>query len=384
MRTGGFLFAISVVFTLTHANVVFSQPAELESIFSNARQSDRDILVYVHASWCLPCRLLEKNVFPLKSIGDSLQRFVFVSTSLDQSELGALIARKYGITAVPSFLLLNPEGELRHYIVGAGGDSAQFLQILAQLRGPGNIPGYSRDFSLQYPAFYEHFFPSFKYAVDSNEVARYLDTQKDLESEVCFDVFMTHPIARKYLGYFLSHARSYGAKFGSLYCQRVDRIYLANFKEMIQQKDVVLFSMLEDAHFVTDSLMGRDRDRLKGFRYLSFLGKSGLNWDLYASSIDAWEKKFGSSHILLYCDDVYLNCMVPSVCRKMAGYMKAALAEEKAPTEDSYFKYAVLLHRSGEDQEAQAALRRAVELSPGDEPKINQQWAVQLKQIPGK
>jgi hypothetical protein len=164
----------------------------------------------------------------------------------------------------------------------------------------------------------------------------------------------------------------------------VERLYGYYQKRMIAGKDSSLYRYFEHAFYLTDSLQGYDRDLLKGFRYLSFLGKSGLSWDLYASAIDAWEKKFGNSHLFLYCDDVYLNCTAPFVCRKMAGYMKTALAEEKAPTQDSYFKYAVLLHRGGEDQEAQTALHRAVELSPSEEQKINQQWAVQLKQNPSK
>jgi hypothetical protein len=323
---------------------------------------------------------LEKEVLPDQRVADSLKHFVFVSTSLDKSDLGATIARKYGLTGVPSFLLIAPSGDLLDFEVRLTIDTAHFLKFISGLRTDNPVSGFSSRFDLPYPDFYTNFFPSFQSTVDSSAVSRYLDSRSDLEDEICFVVLLTQMPCRRHITWFLSHDHACSKKYRYFYTQRVERLYSYYLKRMISKKDSALFGYFEHAFYFTDSLQGFDRDLLRGFRYISFLGKSGLSWDLYASAIDNWEKKFGNSHFLLYCDDVYLNCMTPAVCRKMAGYMKAALAEEKTPTEDSYFKYAVLLHRGGEDSEAQVALRRAVELSPGDKDKINQQWAMQMGQ----
>jgi Thioredoxin-like len=40
---------------------------------------DKNVLVYVHAAYCIPCRALEKFVLPVPAVKDSLQKFVFVS-----------------------------------------------------------------------------------------------------------------------------------------------------------------------------------------------------------------------------------------------------------------------------------------------------------------
>lgn len=65
-----------------------------------------------YASWCGPCKLLERNVFPVKEVGDYYNaNFINSRFDMEKGE-GRDIARKYGINSFPSLLFLNGNGEV--------------------------------------------------------------------------------------------------------------------------------------------------------------------------------------------------------------------------------------------------------------------------------
>jgi thioredoxin-related protein len=355
----------------------FSQPAELATIFSNAKTQKKNVLVYVHAAYCIPCRLLEKSVLPVPTVKDSLQKFVFISTSLDSSNLGIFLAKKYGLNFVPTFLLLSPEGYLLRYKTGVEADTTHFLQLLANLKADGRIKGFSPNFSIVYPRFYDSHYSKPKDGVDSAQVSSYLMKQADLETEVNFNVLRVMPIAPKFEYYFLTHYRSYSEKFGPLYAQRVEQMYLHNLKQMTGEKDTAKYKLFETAMYVGDSILARqDRDWLKSFRYLSFVGRSGANWQDYARLLDGWEESYGDDHLDNFSRDIYKTCPDASVCSKMAHYIGISLPSAKDTDEFTYLRYAVLLYKGGQPDSALTPYKKALAISPDDEKRswVRQEW----------
>src|SRR5450755_2077012 len=142
-------------------------PAELANLFATAREQNKNVLAYITASWCSACHEFEKEVLPLPEVTDSLKNFAFVKASLDESALGALLARKYSLQTIPAFLLISPSGELLHYQTGIGVGTIFFFQMMADYKVKNRIRGYSTDFAMHYPDFYQTFFPSYKNAPDS-------------------------------------------------------------------------------------------------------------------------------------------------------------------------------------------------------------------------
>ena len=355
----------------------FSQPAELANIFSNAKMQEKNVLVYVEAAWCIPCRALEKFVLPVPAVKDSLQKFIFVPTSLDSSDLGIALAKKYGLAAVPTFLLISPQGYLLRYKTGVEADTTHFLQLLSDFRSEARVKGFSTNFSIAYPSFYDSYFPKSKNGVDSSVVSGYLEKQVDLESEVNFNILRVMQVAYKFELYFLTHYRSYSEKFGLLYAQRVEQLYLNNLKRMVGEKDTGNYRIFETAMYVADSLLGRqNRDWLKRFRYLSFVGRSGSNWEEYSRLLDLWEESYGDSHLDNFSRDIYKTCQDSPVCKKMATYIGKSLASLKDADEFTYLRYAVLLRKGGQRDLAQNAYERALAISPDNEKRswVQDEW----------
>lgn len=83
---------------------------------------DAPTLVYVQASWCAPCRRLERETFADPSVARRLARFVRARLTIDEHERTLRVAgyrlseaewaERLGAQATPSIVLLGPDGRL--------------------------------------------------------------------------------------------------------------------------------------------------------------------------------------------------------------------------------------------------------------------------------
>ncbi len=96
-----------------------------------ARAENKYIFMDCYTTWCGPCKLMSKTVFPQKAVGDEMNsRFIAVKMQLDtaatdndevKSMYGTAhaIARNYKVNVYPTFLFFNPNGDLVHRAVGS-------------------------------------------------------------------------------------------------------------------------------------------------------------------------------------------------------------------------------------------------------------------------
>lgn len=108
-----------------------------QNILSKAKKENKLVFLDAFASWCGPCKLLERNVFPQKEVGEFYNKnFINSRFDMEKGE-GRDIARKYGINSYPSFLFLNGNGEV--VFKGKGYMEAhQFLSMGKEVLDPEN------------------------------------------------------------------------------------------------------------------------------------------------------------------------------------------------------------------------------------------------------
>lgn len=106
--------------------IVF-QKGSWEEMIARAKQENKVLFVDFYTSWCGPCKMMEKEVFSNKKVGDYYnQNFICCQIDGEKGE-GPALTKKYKITAFPTFLYLNGEGQVVYRFSGAR-NSKEFLE----------------------------------------------------------------------------------------------------------------------------------------------------------------------------------------------------------------------------------------------------------------
>ncbi|WP_417431257.1 thioredoxin family protein [Halpernia sp.] len=129
-----FLFLSLQVFSQESINFSNKPFAEL---LAQAKKEKKIIFLDAYASWCGPCKLLEKNIFPKPAVKDFFNK-TFINTHIDMEKgEGPEIARKYMIHSYPSLLFINGDGEVIQKALGYM-DEESFLELGKQAGNPLN------------------------------------------------------------------------------------------------------------------------------------------------------------------------------------------------------------------------------------------------------
>ena len=84
-----------------------------------AREKKQLILVDMFAEWCGWCHRFEREVFPTKIFKEATADMVLLRLNTEDGKEGTQLSRKFGITSLPTFLVLTPEltsaGMIRGY-----------------------------------------------------------------------------------------------------------------------------------------------------------------------------------------------------------------------------------------------------------------------------
>src|SRR4051812_29883525 len=91
--------------------VRFSNISWPEAI-SLAKKENKLIFLDAYASWCGPCKWMDRNVFPAEEVG-RLYNANFINLRIDMEKgVGIDLAKKYGVRAFPTYLFINDDGEV--------------------------------------------------------------------------------------------------------------------------------------------------------------------------------------------------------------------------------------------------------------------------------
>ena len=136
---GTILFLPAIAQQNEGINFVFPKP--FEDILKVAKAENKNIFVDCFATWCGPCKLLSKQTFPLKEVGDFFnKRFVCVQYDIEKGN-GIKFHSMYKshIPGLPTMLVVNPEGKVIHAIVGFRSGKALIEDITNGLEGKTSL-----------------------------------------------------------------------------------------------------------------------------------------------------------------------------------------------------------------------------------------------------
>lgn len=91
----------------------------LEQALAKAEKEGKMVFVDCYTTWCGPCKMMAKDVFTLKEVGDYFNpRFVSIKMNMETSQ-GRELAKRYPIHAYPTMLVIDSKGNQLQSIVGA-------------------------------------------------------------------------------------------------------------------------------------------------------------------------------------------------------------------------------------------------------------------------
>jgi thioredoxin-related protein len=112
------IFSALFIGTLAFAQGIKFEDTNFSTILAKAKKENKLIFIDAYASWCGPCKLMVKNVFPQKAVGDYYNsHFVNAKIDMEKGE-GIELAKKYNVKAFPTYLFVDGNGEVVHRTLG--------------------------------------------------------------------------------------------------------------------------------------------------------------------------------------------------------------------------------------------------------------------------
>ncbi|MBD2704792.1 thioredoxin family protein [Spirosoma sp. BT702] len=101
----------------TEEGIQFTEAA-WRDILKKAKAEKKVIFLDAYASWCGPCKMLQKNVFTKKAVGDFYNgKFINVKMDMEKGE-GPALSQVYPLEAYPTLLFIDGNGRVLKKVLG--------------------------------------------------------------------------------------------------------------------------------------------------------------------------------------------------------------------------------------------------------------------------
>ena len=126
------LFALSLVAQTNFRDITYKEA------LAAAKAEKKLVFIDFYTSWCGPCKMMMKNIFPLKEVGNYLNsKFVCIKIDAEKGE-GPELAKRYQVKAYPTFVAINPAEEI--LMTKVGGSGSGFIGSIDRLIDPDKTP----------------------------------------------------------------------------------------------------------------------------------------------------------------------------------------------------------------------------------------------------
>ena len=106
----------------------------LEEALKKAKAEGKYVLIDFHTTTCVPCKKMEKEVFPTPECGEYINtHFVPIMIDGEDDGVGTEMAKEYQVFIFPTYIILSPDGFKEGEILGAECDVEKFLGMLKEI-----------------------------------------------------------------------------------------------------------------------------------------------------------------------------------------------------------------------------------------------------------
>ncbi|UAY55753.1 thioredoxin family protein [Arachidicoccus terrestris] len=129
-RIGLLISFTAFVLSALGQGIKFENNLSWEQVKEKAKKEHKYIFMDCFATWCGPCKMMDKNVYAKREVGYKINdQFISVKVQMDRTKYDAIsvkswystagkMMKDYHITAFPTFLFFSPNGRLVHRGIG--------------------------------------------------------------------------------------------------------------------------------------------------------------------------------------------------------------------------------------------------------------------------
>ena len=219
---------------------------------AKAKKTKKLLFIDAFATWCGPCKMMDKKVFVKKEVGEYFNKnFIPVKINVE-SAIGKPVASKYKVTAMPTYLFVDGDGKLVYRKLGymkpdefiAVGKSAMQIPALHAKFAQGER---SKKFLTEYLATVDN-----AEASVVNGYFKQLTEKELLHDKKVFKIMETYvrdPNSKEFK-FFLAHTKDYKDEYGERAIGPavgiLDNLYSVAFQKKDANKLKQLFGILKN------------------------------------------------------------------------------------------------------------------------------------------
>ncbi|HBX19188.1 MAG TPA: hypothetical protein DEF88_01895 [Porphyromonadaceae bacterium] len=131
MRKIFFILFVLSLFTIKSSGQTgtFFEKISFEEALKKSLDENKYVFVDCYTSWCGPCKKMSTQIFPQEKAGNYFNaKFINIAFDIEKEEDGKMIAEKYKIRSIPTFLIFKSDGALLSTIVGGSTDVDSFIK----------------------------------------------------------------------------------------------------------------------------------------------------------------------------------------------------------------------------------------------------------------
>jgi thioredoxin-related protein/tetratricopeptide (TPR) repeat protein len=133
------LLSSTFVYAQQQKGIRFQHGLTWAQVKQKAKAEHKYIFVDGFTTWCVPCRMMANTIFPQQKTGDFFNKnFINISLQFDRTKKdnaevrrwyndAKIIQTTYKVSAYPTFLFFNPDGDLVHTIIGGTNSADDFI-----------------------------------------------------------------------------------------------------------------------------------------------------------------------------------------------------------------------------------------------------------------
>jgi thiol-disulfide isomerase/thioredoxin len=119
MKKTFLMLSLLFISVISVAQGINFQDLTFEQALAKAKEENKLVFIDNYTDWCGPCIMMTRDIFPMKEMGDYFNpKYISVKYNSEKGEEGPAVKKRFGITAYPTFLILDGDGNLIHMFAG--------------------------------------------------------------------------------------------------------------------------------------------------------------------------------------------------------------------------------------------------------------------------